>query len=255
MKKVGIVFLGFVLLVGVVLAAKRDAVKGFLSRESRATASVQMGLHALSQGDAEEAVKRFEAAATLDPKSSEAFYYLARAYGRRGDPVEKQLQAYHRALEITPNFAEAHVGLGSVYWGTGKKAEAEREFQEALKADPASVAAHNNLGRMRMEEKQYPQAEEHFKKALAVNPDYQFALNNLGSLYFVEGKYKESEAAYQKSVTIEPRNPGVHYFLAKLAEKRGDNGAAMDHWTKAVELGLEGDELKDAQDHLRRLNR
>lgn len=249
-KHISVFALGFAVLLGALLVLKSGGIKGFFSRESRSTASVQMGLSALSHGDTAQAVRKLEAAVGLNPNNAEAYYYLGRAYQQAGDLATKQIQAYQRSLEIRPDLVEARIALGSVYWASEMKAEAEREFEGVLEIDPSNVAANNNLGRIRMERGDYPLAEKYFKTALGADPTDQYSLNNLGNLFFLEKKYKESTEIYEKSLALEPRHPVVHYQLAKLAEKQGKKALAMEHWQKAIELGLQGDGLVEAKQRL-----
>jgi tetratricopeptide (TPR) repeat protein len=250
MKKTVIIILSAIFLLGLILLFKLDGVKAFFSKESRSAASVQMGVSALTRGDTAHGVRKLEAAVGLNPNNAEAYYYLGRAYQQAGDLATKQIQAYQRSLEIRPDLVEARIALGSVYWASEMKAEAEREFEGVLEIDPSNVAANNNLGRIRMERGDYPLAEKYFKTALGADPTDQYSLNNLGNLFFLEKKYKESTEIYEKSLALEPRHPVVHYQLAKLAEKQGKKALAMEHWQKAIELGLQGDGLVEAKQRL-----
>jgi Flp pilus assembly protein TadD len=45
--------------------------------------------------------------------------------------------AFQKALELDPNLAEAHGGLGWVLWHQGQEAEAEKEFTECVRLDPS----------------------------------------------------------------------------------------------------------------------
>lgn len=235
---------------GLVVFSVWSPTKRIFSRQDSSATSMQMGLAALSRGDMVEAVRKLQAAVKLDPMNAEAYYYLARAYEKSGDLPTKQVEAYNHALEIAPEFVEARNALGTVYWEMGKKGEAEKEFAKVLSFDPSNAVANNNMGRIRMEARQGGEAEAFFKKALAANENYTYALNNLGNLYFLKGRNKESEEIYERSLALEPRSPGVHYQLAKLAEKQGKKVKAIDHWQKAIDLGLRGDVLTEARQRL-----
>lgn len=243
------------LLAGLVVVSGLGPTKRIFSRKNGSATSMQMGVAALSRGDMVGAVRKLQAAVKLDPQNAEAYYYLARAYEKSGDLLTKQVEAYNHALEISPEFIEPRNALGTVYWEMGKKVEAEKEFVSVLKIDPFNAVANNNMGRIRMEARRDGEAEAFFKKALAANPNYTYALNNLGNLYFLEGRYKESEEVYERSLALEPRSPGVHYQLAKLAERRGEKVGAIDHWQKAIDLGLRGDVLTEARQRLALLSK
>jgi len=243
------------LLAGLVVVSSWGPTKSLFSRKNSSATSMQMGVTALSHGDMVEAVRKLQAAVKLDPQNAEAYYYLARAYEKSGDLLTKQVDAYNHALVIDTEFVEARNALGAVYWEMGKKGEAEKEFARVLKVEPSNAVANNNLGRIRMEARQDGEAEAFFKKALEANSNYTYALNNLGNLYFLKGRNKESEEIYERSLALEPRSPGVHYQLAKLAEKQGKKVKAIDHWQKAIDLGLRGDVLMEARQRLALLSK
>lgn len=54
----------------------------------------------------------------------------------------------------------------------------------------------------------------------------------------------------EQSLSVNPKSGMVHYFLALIAEKQKEKPKATDHLKKAIELGLQGDELKEAQGRL-----
>lgn len=254
-KRIAVIFLGTVFLLGGLLALNWGALKDLFSPQKQSASNVQMGVSALMHGDTTQAVRKLQAAIKLDPRNAEAYYYLARTYEKIGDLPTKQVEEYDHALEIAPGFVEARNALGTVYWEMGKKVEAEKEFVSVLKIDPFNAVANNNMGRIRMEARRDGEAEAFFKKALAANPNYTYALNNLGNLYFLGGRYKESEEVYERSLALEPRSPGVHYQLAKLAERLGKKVGAIDHWQKAIDLGLRGDVLTEARQRLALLSK
>ena len=53
---------------------------------------------------------------------------------------------YRKALEIRPDYAEAHVDLGNVLTSRGQVDEAIAHYQKALEIKPDYAEAHNNLG-------------------------------------------------------------------------------------------------------------
>ncbi|MBD69746.1 hypothetical protein CMK21_06440, partial [Candidatus Poribacteria bacterium] len=60
--------------------------------------------------------------------------------------LDQAIQAYHRALEINPNYSEAYNNLGNVLKEQGKLDDAVLAYRSALGINPDYSEAHNNLG-------------------------------------------------------------------------------------------------------------
>ena len=71
--------------------------------------------------------------------SPKAVDEMRRAYEARGD-VEKARQHLRKAIEISPNFAEALNNLGTYYYRDGRFETAANLFQRALNANPNSFS-------------------------------------------------------------------------------------------------------------------
>ncbi len=56
------------------------------------------------------------------------------------------MEHFRRAIELNPEFAEAHDNLGTTLAGCGRVDEAIAHYQRALEIDPGYAYAHYNLG-------------------------------------------------------------------------------------------------------------
>jgi tetratricopeptide (TPR) repeat protein len=74
---------------------------------------------------------------TLTP----AWYHLGNAYAALNQ-VEKAIQSYKRALEISPSFTNAYLALGRILIKKGDRAEALRYWRHGVKvvANPKPIA-------------------------------------------------------------------------------------------------------------------
>ncbi|HST53739.1 MAG TPA: tetratricopeptide repeat protein [Pyrinomonadaceae bacterium] len=153
-----------------------------------------LGISEQSDGKNEDAQKSFERALSLDPRSAPALAYLGSAYAERGqyaeavsfyerattaDPglavpyflaadallklpetdtarVEKYLS---RAIEIEPDFAEAHLALARLDVRAERWPEAAAEFERAIRLDPQSAEAHYQLARVYVRLKRTDEAQ------------------------------------------------------------------------------------------------
>ena len=86
--------------------------------------------------------------------------------------IDEAIAHYQKALEIRPDYAEAHNNLGIALAGRGRIDEAIAHFQKALEIKPDYAEAHNNLGIALAGRGRIDEAIAHFQKALEIKPDY-----------------------------------------------------------------------------------
>lgn len=96
-------------------------------------------------------------------------------------PLEAR-QAYLKALDADPNYADAHLNLGRLDHRAGDLAAAEARYRRAIQCDPEDATSHFNLGVL-LEDRNCPQAAaEAYEQAIALDPDLADAHYNLGLL-------------------------------------------------------------------------
>ena len=118
------------------------------------------------------------------------------------DTYEQALEAYRKAVDLDPDFADAHCNLGAVLYNKGARAAARRAFERCLALEPEHVEAHFNLANLLEEDGLDELALEHYGAALARDPLY----------------------------------PDLHVNLALLYEKRQDAKAAREHWRRYLQI-------------------
>jgi hypothetical protein len=127
-----------------------------------------------------------------------------------GDDSEREAAYYQRAIELCPDYFEAHNKLGEVYKNWGKYELAIKEFKQAsrnfLFAEP-----HNNLGEIYRMRGRYDLAAEEFTEAIRIRPDFREAHNNLKYVNKRLGKYDFVVEAPPEPIPISvfTRIPGI----------------------------------------------
>lgn len=116
--------------------------------------------------------------ATKDPW---AHNFFANALVHHGD-VEKGKEEYRQALQIEPDFKEAHHNLAITLAAQGQFNDAIEHYREALRIDPAYKEAHNNLGVALANRGELTEAIEQFRQALRIDPGFKNAADNLKAL-------------------------------------------------------------------------
>jgi Tfp pilus assembly protein PilF len=92
----------------------------------------------LREGRLDEAIRSYERAASLDPRSSTVLRSLGRTLLRAGDPVSAA-RAFRRAIDAEPDWTAPRVDLAVACATTGDWACVEQQ-RSALRADPDDLA-------------------------------------------------------------------------------------------------------------------
>ena len=123
---------------------------------------------------------------------------------RSGDfqSAAKHLQ---RAIQIAPNFAEAHNNLGASFMRLNTYERAVPEFRAAIALDAKIQEPYRNLGLALFLLRRYPEAELAARQAVQLNPQRTPARYTLGRILAAEGSYSaEAEQLLRQSVADFP---------------------------------------------------
>jgi len=123
-----------------------------------------------------------------------------------GSHGQEALAAYRRALEIDPEFADAHCNLGALHFNQERADLARACFHRALQLDPGHPEANLNLGAI------------------------------------LEGEGRDAQALrhYRAALERDPHMADAHLSLALLSEKRSLPRAARAHWRSYLRLEPSG---------------
>ncbi|EJL81387.1 Flp pilus assembly protein TadD [Polaromonas sp. CF318] len=182
-----------------------------------------------------EAEASYRRALELKPDFADAHYNLGVLLSGTARMAEAEA-SLRRALEFKPDFANAHYNLGTLLRSSGRLPEAEAAYRQALKFNPDFADAHNDLGVLLRSCERLPEAETAFRHALAVRPDFADAHYNLGLLLQNGKRLSEAEAAYRRSLEFKPDFADAHYHLGLLLQGVGRQTEAELAYRRAREL-------------------
>jgi Flp pilus assembly protein TadD len=94
-----------------------------------------------------------------------------------------------KALEIDPDFMEAHNNLGCRYMALGDLQNAVAEFHKAIALDAESALAHSNLAVALLQLHQAPEAETESRLALKLDPTATKGYYVLAMSLYTQQKY------------------------------------------------------------------
>ncbi|OLC53902.1 MAG: hypothetical protein AUH92_04990 [Acidobacteria bacterium 13_1_40CM_4_69_4] len=137
--------------------------------------------------------------------------------------LEAALEAFRRAIEVLPDYAEAHNNLGLVLSKMGKHDEAVQAFQEALRLDPAMGEVYNNLGFLYHTTAQLDRAVEMFGQAIQSSGDSSVAYTNLGNCLYKMKQPEKAVEAWRRALELDPMNENARRGLRMFQQEPGNN--------------------------------
>ena len=177
-------------------------------------ADVNLGVALLRAGRPAEAIWYSERALRLRPEHAGALRNLANCFALTGRAVEalplyahamrlwpdaetysnwgallqelgrltEAIQRYEQALQLQPDFFDAHFNLALALVRVGRLTDAKIHFDVAVRLRPEHVELHYNIGDWWWRSGDPARAAEEFAHALKLNPDFKPALQRLQSL-------------------------------------------------------------------------
>jgi tetratricopeptide (TPR) repeat protein len=209
-------------------------------------------------GNRWKAAAQFRAVTQIDPTQPEplkALGDLFLAAPRR--LYDQAVEAYAKAIELRPFYADAYVGLGDAKAAKGDVDGAISAYQKALVYNPVNPRVHLSLGKIYYSEKGlYYESVNAYKHAIDMDPTSVDARMGLGDVYEDKGLYKEAIVQYRRVIELDTKHSGARYNLALVYEKV-DPREAIAEWERYIQLASELPSEKDwvdvARQHLRKL--
>ena len=171
---------------------------------------VRRGQASRRQGDLPGALAAFTQAERLSPNNAEARVGMALTFLSQGREAEARA-----ALEPVRDQATALAVLGLADLHGGQSADAVRDLQASLTADPKLAPARALLALAYLTRNALPDADREARAAAAQQPDSAQTEGTLAMVLFFEGQSKAAEAASRRAVRLNPQSP-----FALLAEGR-----------------------------------
>jgi tetratricopeptide (TPR) repeat protein len=188
------------------------------------------------------AVTLLRKAIDLDAKFALAHSALGRAYLYqfldKRDPklMEAAFKSGTEAVTLNPDLTETNVGLGFIYYGTGRYAEARERFEKAISLDARNHEAYQGLAQAYNGLHDYANAEATYLKAISLRPDDWTGYKALGLFYYGREDYAKAAAQFRKVVELTPDNAQGYANLGAALFGQQDWDGAERAWLRALDL-------------------
>ncbi len=151
---------------------------------------------------------------------------------------------FEAALQIDPNFAEAHAGLATVWavraWygsicdsvtSPDELQHAADEARKAVEEDRSLPDGHAAAGVVAFLKRRWPEAEQCYREAVRVNPNFAVALQWYSHLLCARGHLDQALATLGHSVDLDPLARAtliIYAYQLNFARRYADALAAAD---------------------------
>ena len=194
------------------------------------TPLIDQGRAAIRRGDTERAIALLERAVRQTPRSAEAHYYLAGAYGRKAQSggmiagaryASKVKAEFEKAVAINPRYVEARFGLVQFYAVApglmgGSYDKALEHARAILAVDP--VLGHRARSFVYSQQKKPELARKEYVDAIREHPESAKARGYFGQyLANVEKNYPAALAELEAALKLDASYMAAFYHLGRTA--------------------------------------
>jgi TolB-like protein/tetratricopeptide (TPR) repeat protein len=126
-------------------------------------------------------------------------------------------QEFKRAIELNPNYANAHHAYSHYLTAMGRHSESLHESQRALDLDPLETIINTHMEWHFLYARQYDQALAKCRQTLEHDPNFLMSKLILGQTYQQKGMYQDAIASFQNSLRLSKDDLEVGYLGNALA--------------------------------------
>src|SRR6185436_19185417 len=171
----------------------------------------------------------------LDPELVEAMTSIGKVlcwYEWDFAGAEKQLR---RAVQLNPNYTEAHWTFGSVLPAVGALGEGIAEMRKAMTLDPLHPQHSRWLGRFLLYARDYDASIVQSQKTIELHADYFHAYLDAGAAFLAQGKATQALEWFQKAQRLESSVRFYDAFIVRALAPLGRREEAIEILTRLEE--------------------
>ena len=183
--------------------------------------------------------------------------YLGKAWLAEGN-TDQALAEFHAAATAQPKLPMVHYFLGRTLLEQRAYPEAEAELLKDAALEPENAYNYEDLGILYVRLNQPEKAERYFRQAIETNDTLVNSYFGLAKLYREAARYAESLEMLDHAVRLAPQSGSVHYLRGQVLARLGQSGKAKEEFETSARLLKSfndrvqedplGDRSADAQD-------
>jgi len=149
-----------------------------------------------------------------------------------------------QAVQLEPEYAEAHYLRGDLLRRQGKHLEAMSEFEKTLELDPLHEPAMFLLGWNLLNTRPSDDSIPRISKMLERVPTGHTPgalFNYRGVLWTLKGRFDKGMQDFEAGIKVDPTNAYNYHGKSGILDRLGDHQAADAAWEEAVKLNIVAD--------------
>jgi len=209
-----------------------------------ATVDFLQGQFLVEHGSSAEAVTVLTKAIAFNPRSTDAYYWRARAYEKLNDHGRAVADAL-KALEVSPGSKEAALFLIAQYRKAGDMEKAQMYADLAQKITDAEQAQQTLGHQLRdtldkaeplLRQGKYAEAIPLYESIVQHLPTFYEAYFDLGTCYAQTGREGDAEAALRKYLSFQPVSADGYAALGLVLAEQKKNEEAITELSQAIQI-------------------
>jgi len=148
----------------------------------------------------------------------------------------KAAELFEQALKEDPTYSQAAFYLGLTYNALFDEQKAEQYYKKAIEIDPDYLEAHANYAGMLLDIGNVDEAIRQLNAVLTRQPEHAVALTMLAQAYRFKELFPQSIEAARKAVQLTPKNAEPHMWLADSLRLSGKPAQAIPEYTEYLKL-------------------
>ena len=184
-----------------------------------------------------QSAKYYEQLLTID--STNSYYYKQNAFlALKTDNAFKAIRFFNQAHVLNPSDIGVLAQLGELYLKLDQMEYASDFIKKGLQLNANNFALLYVNARIKNKQKDNKGVIENIEKAMALGDTIIYYQKLLGAAYIKEGEFEKGKYHFERIVAKGKDGESTHYYLALAYDGLNDKKKAIEHYQKAIELGI-----------------
>jgi len=199
----------------------------FIMGCSQEGSHIKRGLRQFDRGEYDAAIRSFNKAIEINPKSANAYYFRGLVYIETND-LNKAISDNTNAIILNATFTNAYINRGAILYENGNYEDAIKDLDQAIQLNPSDyktfIARADNYYQLG----QFGNAINDYTNALTLNSNSAYIYLMRADAFYKMKAYQEAINDYEKSIflndTLERAYNNYAFLLSTCPDDKYRNG-------------------------------